>query len=245
MLELNLFYEQQQIQRDKDLDPVRLTIVGGSLLILAIGLWAGMIYVKMAPLRAELADARTKLEAAEKLYKGLGEIYKLDQIKDQCSALKNRMDNRALFSTQLDVFRDLIPTNCQLTAFTTTRNLKTINIEKEGNVPDPANEGKSKKGKIQVPHQVPVLELGLKITTSADTKLEVSQIGDNLKKLLQTAPRIHEWAVPDTDDSKSNTWNKVTEGPRINQDPIGKEKAVGIFDFRIPIALKDEPRQVQ
>lgn len=245
MLHLNLFYEQQQIQRDKDLDPVRFALIGGTLLVLGIGLWGSMLWVNMNPVRENL-DKKTKEHAAVLLaVSNLGTRTDLDGITRQSMSMQNRVGNRVLFSPQLDVYRDLIPTNCQVMTFSATHGMRKISQPEKRKVKDPETKNMVEKT-VLVEKQVPTVDTTLVITMKAKKKVEVLQLQDEVENLIRRDPRIRQWAAtkPDADGS-TNVWNEVTRVAHTETDPTrSTEMSVGTVTLKIPMAVKDTPQEV-
>ncbi len=244
MLYLNLFHEQQQIQREKDFDPVRLTILGGALLVTVIIVWAVGIYLGMGQLRSDLADNKNKSAKKEKEFKALGMLTDLPKIQSQTQSLQNRTAYRTLFANQLDSFRNTIPTNCQVLSLKTTRLINPIDIP----VPGITVPGKKAGPPIVKKMMVPTLDITFQVSTQAKSKIEVLQIRDQLLEVLQKEQesRVKEyrnWLHQERLDSATNVWKEVAVFTVTAQDPKEGEMAVGIFEYKTPIFLKDQPKE--
>lgn len=233
MYHLNLFYNQQRIQREKDLDPVRLTLLGGLLILILLTAWAGVIYLGMAGLRADLNAKRTQLEKLDKELKGLGGLTDLSKIQSQAQALQDRMEHRTPLATQLDILSDVIPTNCQVRAFRTQR---TVGISE--------TVVKGRKMDVTIRKAMPTLQIVLEVETHGRSKLDVLDTRDHLLDVLRQSSRLGEWAVQNTAPDGSNAWNQVDLLSGSTPDPKGGGLAVGIFEIKIPMALKDAPKDL-
>jgi len=243
MLRLNLFHEQQEIQRAKDYDPIRLTIIGGILLMAMMLCWGGVIYFKAKPIRdnKEYQDTKKKGldDKLKKMIKEAGGLTDLPKIQGQAQALHDHMANRTMFATQLDIFRDLIPTNCQMTALKTSRAV----VEKEEKIPG-KKVGDKQRPPTTVRKKLATLNIVFTVTTQGKDKVEVLQVRDELERLLHREPRFRDWVtqVPDAPGS-SNCWNAVEIGLPITRDPEGGLPAVGIFEFTLPMNVRYQPKE--
>lgn len=234
MLQINLFHEQQQLQRERDFDPVRLTFIGGIIIMACTAFWALMIYIGMSNLRTDLASGKGRLEKLNREIKALGPLTDLPKTKSQAQTLRDHVEHRVLFATQLDILRDVIPANCQIRLLKTTRSLKTTETTVE-----------SKKGSVVTKTIKPTLEMSLEVNTRAKDKVEVLQIRDNLIHLLHHEPRFREWLVQTSNQKEnSNIWNEVIPVSSTTHDPKAGEMAIGIFEFKLPFALKDSPKKI-
>jgi hypothetical protein len=233
MLQLNLFHEQQQIQKEKDFDPVRLTILGGIFAFVAIVLWAVVLYAKDAPLRVNLAKAENAKAALVKKKNEMGAFIDFPGIQEQANSLKKRIVYRTLFATDLDILRNLVPTNCQVQVFKTSRGFET-SIEKV-----PQRRGPP----VEVKKTTPSLAVNFSITTKGKDKVEILQVRDSFLEVLHKDPSLRDRAfvkqVP-PEDGSPGLWNDV-EVKSNTHEPKGNEKAVGIFDYKLNI-LMDEAR---
>lgn len=233
MLQLNLFYEQQQLQRERDLDPLRLTVFVGVLTVAFITVWALSIYWNMGSLRSDLAGSKTQLKNLKQTFNTLGPLTDLPKIESQAQALQNRIANRVLFATLLDILRDITPPNCQIRLLKTTRGMQTTEITQTG-----------KKGSIIEKQIKPTLEVSFEINTRAKDKIAVLQTRDSFIHVLRREPRFHEWVKQIPDESGStNTLNEIVVASSTTRDPQTGEMATGIFEFKIPFALKDLPKE--
>ncbi len=240
MLQLNLFHEQQRIQLEKDLDPVRLTIVAGGIVTLIILVWSLTIYFNLSPLRKELADVKDSVSKKEKLFKSLenqGGLTDFPKIQSQAQSLQNQMEYRTLFATQLDVYRDLIPTNCQVKAFSTSRSLR---------VSETTQSAGRKGGTIVTKTSAPTLEIVLSIRTQAKTKVDLLQIRDQLIDVFRQNQRLQQYAEQELSDNSTNKWNRIvlTPGSAVFNDPKLGEMALGDFELKIPLKLKDPSKEM-
>jgi hypothetical protein len=233
MLQLNLFHEQQQIQKEKDFDPVRLTILGGIFAFVIIVLWAIVLYAKDAPLRENLGKAEQTKGGLVKKKTELGTFINFPGIQEQAHSLKKRIVYRTLFATQLDILRNLVPPNCQVQVFKTARGFET-SIEK---IPQ-------KRGPpLEVKKTIPLLTVNFSITTKGKDKVEILQVRDSFLEVLHRDPGLRDRAfvkqVP-PEDGTPGLWNDV-EVKSNTHEPKGNEKAIGIFDYKLNI-LMDEAR---
>jgi hypothetical protein len=227
MLQLNLFYEQQQIQRDKDLDPVRLTIIGGVLAISIIGMYALWLWFEAGPTRTDLEHAMIEKGKLEKEWKELGPLTDFPKIQSQATALKNRIETRTLFATQLEILRDIIPTNCQVRSFKSNRYVNKIEVQ----VPN-------KKGAPTITTKiVPAISISFEVKTMGADKVEVLQIGDRLFEIIQKDSRLKSLVEQEVVDNKKV--NKVS-WTKVAPDPTGNQKAVGLFTFTLDLLLKEK-----
>ncbi len=233
MLELNLFHEQQELQRERDYDPVRLTLLGGALLITLIVLWGSILYLRMGELRSNLAKRHTELIALNKELAGLGQLTDFPKIQAQAKSLDTRIQTRTLFATQLDILREVIPTNFQVRSFKTGRSMKETETTVAG-----------KKGNITIKKSQPSLDILVELEARGKDKVEVLQMRDNLMDALRRNPRLAQWAHQIPDESEKGTWNEIVLLKNITKDPKSGDPAVGQFDIDIPIALKDEPKEI-
>jgi hypothetical protein len=242
MLHLNLFHEQQQIQREKDFDPVRLTIVGGVLILLCILLWGGIIFYNSSGLRSELTASEAEFKNRETELKALEPRSNLPKTESQVAALQTRLENRTLFGTQLDILRDLCPTNCQIRKLYTLRSL-----------PVERTTLKRQKGdkiiEIVTEKRMPLLSMTFEIHTRAESKLKVVKIRDDFIQSLRANERLKPYIKQVTQDGaaaeapSTNTWNEVITVTNVTPDPKPGEHANGIFEFRLPFQLKDKPKE--
>lgn len=232
MYRLNLFYDQQQIQRERDLDPVRLTILGGLMVALLILLYSGWIYTGMGDLRAELEHRRKTLAKFDGELKDLGTLTDLARIRGQAQLLQERMERRTPVATQLDILRDVVPTNCQLRAFKTQRGFLTSETTLAG-----------KKGPVVIKKIAPTLNLLLEVESHGKDKVEVLQTRDRFLEELRHAPRLREWAVQIVSEDDTNSLNRVDLLSSQTPD-AARGTAMGVFEFRLPLALKEPPREV-
>jgi hypothetical protein len=223
MLQLNLFHEQQQIQRDKDLDPVRWTIVIGTLLVVCILMWALVIYWNMSGLRSDLLSNQNKLKELEKQLPPKDKRTNLTKIQSQAQALHNRVEYRALIATQFDILQDVVPTNCQVRVFKIMRRIDDV----EAIIPG------GKKGNITVRRKVPALDFVFEINTRGPDKFAVLLIRDNLIEILKKEPRYRPWIKQVTEKDGTNVWNEVSE-TTITHEPKGDELASGILNLKCP-----------
>lgn len=238
MLELNLFHEQQELQRQRDYDPVKLTILGGIVVILGILAWAGVIYLKSASVRVRLAENKRTFDKLEADLKALGDLTDLEKIRSQATSLHNRISNRVLMATQLDILRTAIPTNCQV---------REIKLARAIDITETTLPGRPNKPGITVRKVMPSADFLFTVVTRAKTKSDVLQIRDGLEESLHGEPQFRSWIqqVP-MHEGDTNLWNEVVVLPTSKaQDPLGKDAAIGIFNFKMPFALKDEPRELQ
>ena len=232
MYRLNLFYDQQRIQRAKDLDPVRLTILGGLVAALLILLYWSLIYIRMGDLRAELDSRHKALTKLDGELKDLGTLTDLTRIQGQAQLLQERMEYRTSVATQLDILRDVVPTNCQLRVFKTQRGLQTsetITKDRKGNP-------------VVTKTVIPTLNLLLEVENRGKDKVEVLQTRDRFLDQLRQAPRLREWAVQTTPEGSTNSLNRVDLVSSQTPD-AARGTAMGVFGFRLPLALKDPPRE--
>ncbi|MDD2706874.1 MAG: hypothetical protein PHV34_02605 [Verrucomicrobiae bacterium] len=232
MFELNLFYEQQEIQREKDFDPVRLTVLGGSLILTIIVVWYGFLYLKMSDLRNELAGSRAQLKKLDSEFKQLGALTDLPKIRTQAQSINNRIHTRVMVATHLGVVRDLIPTNCQVRSFNLRRGMASSEVIKRG-----------PKGSRTVKKVVPSAEITLEIEARGKTKVEVLQIRDRLLDVFQKEPRFRDW-LKQSEETGATNRNDVVLAPGMTSDPKLGEQAVGVFELRLPFAPKDKPREL-
>lgn len=232
MYRLNLFYEQQQLQRTRDLDPVRLTILGGLLVALLIAVYAVFLYLRMGDLRSELESRRKDLARIEAQLKGLGPRTDLARIQGQAQLLQERMERRVPIATQLDILRDVVLTNCQMRLFKVQRGLQTTETTVEG-----------RKGPYVVKKVVPTLTTTVEIESRGKDKVEVLQTRDRQLEEFRHAARLKEWAVQTAADESSNTLNRVDL--RSSQTPDAAQGvAMGVFEFSVPMVVKEPPREV-
>jgi hypothetical protein len=233
MLEINLFYEQQENQLAKDYDPVKLTIAGGVLLFSVIALWGAFLYFNMGPLRGKLTSAKKEVQELDKKLKDLGELTDLPKIKGEAQALHHRILYRPLLASQLDVFRTLIPTNCQMRFLRTSRS---IAIE--------ATSVPTKPGKppITTRRSFPTMEVIIEINTKAKSKANVLEIRDSLLEKFQKDERLKQFVrqAPPR-EGETETLNEVAITSSKAQDAMGGELAVGVFELKFFVALKDPP----
>ena len=231
MLQLNLFHEQQQFQRERELDPVRLTLLGGILIVACMTLWVGLIYLKMGSLRSELASSKKESEKLKQELKALEPLTDLPKIQAQAQTIHDRIMDRVLIATQLDLLRNIIPPGCQLQSCKTKRDFKTTEIVTPG-----------KKGPIVTQKITPALEMLLEVNARAKDRVSVLQVRDNLIDLFHREPRYRKWVVqkPSENDG-TNMWNEVSLVSSVIPDPKAGETAVGVFNFKIPFVLKDLP----
>jgi hypothetical protein len=232
MYRLNLFYEQQRLQRERDLDPVRLTVLGGLVMALLILLYAGSIYFGMRDLRAELDARRKELAQLDNQLKELGPRTDLARIQGQAQLLQERMERRTPAATQLDLLRDLVPTNCQVRLFKTQRGSQVSETTIEG-----------KKGPIVIKKVAPTLVVLLEVESRGKDKVEVLQTRDRFLEDLRQAPRLKEWAVQVTTEGSTNAINRVDLVSSQTPD-AARGSAMGVFEFRVPLALKEPPRDL-
>jgi len=245
MFQINLLYEQQELQRQRDYDPVKLTILGGILIFLGIALWVVSLYISMGSLRKELSSNKSELAKKEDEFKKLGLLTDLSKISNQAQALRTRSENRVLMATQLDILRDAIPTNCQIRLLRTNRAMSTIPGTKE--VPDKENPGKMKK--VPAPQFGPTFEMVIDVITSAKSSVEVHQVGDSLTEKLRLEPRFREWLrqIKDENTSDNSTLNDVERTSKRVIEPKGESETDvfdGEFQFKMPFALKDPPKDL-
>ncbi len=234
MLKLNLFYEQHQLQRQRDLDPVRLTIFGGILIAAFTVVWALSIYWNMGSLRTDLAGSITQLKTLKQNFQALGPLTDLPKIKSQAQALQNWIAHRALFATQLDILRDITPLNCQIRLLKTLRGMQVT----ETTITE-------RKGPTTVKHVKPTLEISFEIITRAKDKIGVLQTRDSFIHALHQEPRFRDWVKQTPDENGStNTWNEIILTSSTTHDPQAEEMATGTFEFKIPFALKDPPKDL-
>lgn len=234
MLQLNLFHEQQQIQREKDYDPVRLTILGGSLIAACITVWALTIYVTMGDLRSSLATSNANLTKVNDELKKLSPLTDLPKIRGQAESLRNRIEFRALFATQLDTLRTAIPTNCQMRVLKTSRSMSVVDVT----IP-PARAG-LKPGFAK--RATPTLDMIIEVNTQASTKPDMFEIRDNLEKNLCLDPRFQPWIRQKA--GETNLWSDITRLSSTTQEPKAGQPWIGIFEFKFPFALKDPPKDM-
>jgi len=238
MLRLNLFYEQQRIQREKDYDPVRLTIVGGTLIILIILVVGAILYFKMEPLRKDIQGAEDQLKKLNAEYEALGKPVDFPRIQAQANAIQNHMEYRTLFATQLDILLDVIPTNCQMRLFKTARGMQ----QDEKSTP-----GRKKDAPPIITKTIVLrLEMAFEIYTEARSKVEVLQIRDQLVESFRRESRFRDWVhqVPD-ESGGSNVWNEVIVASSMADDPKGDSMASGLFEFKLPLVTKYQPRELK
>lgn len=238
MFELNLFHEQQQLQHERDFDPVRLTILGGVLVLSGLICWYAMVYLSMSGLRKEIADKKAKLKKLDDELKGMGTLTDLGKIQQQALSIEDRIQCRVLLANQLDLLRDIIPTNCQVRTLRTVRTIGTL----ETLVP-PGPNARS-KAPVVVKKRSPMLDLLLEIETHGKTKVDVLQTRDNLLESLCKEPRLTNSIKQVMNEDTHTNQNDVTVMPGTVQDPKGGEQAKGIFEFRLPFALKDKPKDI-
>ncbi|MCC7519912.1 MAG: hypothetical protein IT578_12105 [Verrucomicrobiae bacterium] len=229
---LNLFHEQQRIQRERDLDPVRLTILGGLVVAIVILLYAGVLYTRMGGLRVELEARRKGLAQLDAQIKTLGPLTDLARIQGQAQLLEERREFRIPVATQLDLLRDVIPTNCQVRLFKTRRDMQISETTLEG-----------RKGPIVVKKVVPVQNLVIEVETRGKDKVEVLQTRDRFLEDLRQAPRPKKWAVQVPAEGSSNTITRVDLVSSQTPD-AARGAAMGIFEIRIPLALKEPSRDL-
>ncbi len=251
MFQINLLYEQQELQRQRDYDPVKLTILGGIVIFLGIALWVMSLYISMGSLRKELSSNQAELAKKEDEFKKLGNLTDLAKISNQAQALRTRSEYRVLMATQLDILRDTIPTNCQIRSLKTARLMNSFDEFTE--IPDKENPGKKKK--IPVKKIAPGLEMAIVVATSGKSSVEVHQVGDSLEEKLRLEPRFREWLrqIRDENTNNTNTWNDVERVSRRVIEPKGGEGEAGSgadlyegeFQFKMPFALKDLPKEIK
>jgi hypothetical protein len=235
MLKLNLFYEQQQIQRAKDLDPVRLTIVAGVLITLGILAWACFIYFRLAPLRSEVALNQLRRDQKKKEQTEMGQPTDLPKIQSQSDSLHNFEINRVLIASQLDTLRTTVPTNCQIRLFQTKRDVKTVT--------ETVKDHEEKKLILS-------LDMSFEANAQAKDKVKLLQIRDNLFDALRNEPRFRDWVQQaPSETGTSNLVNSVISVSSITKDPNPLKDAKdtdfhGVFEFKMPIAIKDPPKIV-
>ncbi len=231
MYRLNLFYDQQRIQRERDLDPVRLTILGGLVVALLILLYSGWIYTGMGDLRFELSARGKKLDALDRELKDLGTRTDLARIQGQAQLLQERMEYRTPIATLLDILRDVVPTNCQLRAFKTQRGFLTSETNIAG-----------RTGPIIIKKIAPTLTLLLDVESRGKEKVEVLQTRDRFLEELRHTPRLRDWAIQITSEGNTNSLNRVDLVSSQTPD-AARGTAMGVFEFRLPLALKEPPRE--
>lgn len=226
MLKLNLFYEQQQIQRDKDLDPIKLTIIAGILITLGILAWASFIYFRLAPLRAEVAANQAKLNVRKKEFSDLGAAIDLPKIQSTSDCLHDYQVNRILIAPQLDAIRSAIPTNCVIRHFYTMREVKDNDDKKTRNLR---------------------VDMYLEANAQAKDRVQLLQVRDNLFESFRQAKEFQGWIqqVPSL-AGDSNLVNSVISVSSITKDPnTGKDAKPGdntyrgVFEFKMPFVVKD------
>ena len=232
MYRLNLFYEQQRIQRERDLDPVRLTILGGLMAAMLILLYSAWLYTRMGDLRAELESRRKALAQLDGKLKELGTLTDLIRIQGQAQLLQERMERRTPVATQLDIMREVVPTNCQLRLFKTQRGSQVSETTLEG-----------KKGPVVIKKVAPTLNLVLEVESRGRDKVEVLQTRDRFLEDLRRAPRLREWAVQVAIEGSTGSVNRVDLVSSQTPD-AARGTAMGVFEFRVPLALKEPPREV-
>ena len=240
MFHLNLFYEQQELQRARDLDPVRLTALGGVIIVLIVVVYAGFIYLRSGGLRSDLDGKRAELKSKQEEYnKLIGKEGPTDfsRIQTQAQALENRLERRVMFATQLDILREVIPTNCQVRAFHTERKFDTQETIIKG-----------RKGDIVQRKTVPLLNVYFEVETQGKNKVEVLQMRDRLVQILKEANRYKSCVVQDISVNETGSTNSLNRIElTINssaQDAREGGVAVGIFEFKLPMILKDEPKDL-
>lgn len=238
MFELNLFHEQQQLQHERDFDPVRLTILGGVLVLSGLICWYAMVYLSMSGLRKEIADKKTKLKKLDDEFKALGTLTDLGRIQQQALSLEERIQCRVLFANQLDLLHDIIPTNCQVRTLRTVRTIGTLETYV------PAGPNARTRAPVLVRKRTPMLDMLLEIETRGKTKVDVLQTRDNLLESLRNEPRLASSIKQVLNEDTHTNQNDVTVMPGTVLDPKGGEQAIGIFEFRLPFALKDKPKDI-
>lgn len=232
MLEFNLFHEQQKLQREKDYDPVRLTILGGILIVLGVLLWASGIYFKMGPLRAKLVNNKAKLAQRSDELTKLGTLTELAKIQSQAASLRNRIDYRTLMGSCLSTFRDITPASCQLSVLRTTRGMATSQTSRPG-----------KNGPVYSNFLTPTMDVAFEVHTQARTKVEVLRIRDDFLETLRKSPQL-KLLVRQVADESGGTSNEILTISSVTQDPKAGEKAMGIFEFKVPLLIKDKAKEV-
>jgi hypothetical protein len=213
MLQLNLFYEQQRIQREKDLDPVRLTIVGTCLILLIIGVWGLLLYMNMRPVLTEVASNAAEAEKLKKQLTAMGTLTDLPKIQNQARKLFDHTAHRILTANQLDHLRYTIPTNCQVMVFKFSR----------------------KPGQTEEKKPILHRELTLEVHTKAPEKVQVLQIRDLVYEGLRKETRFQEWVrqIPDVTGATTNMENEALLTSSITKDPKDHIPALGIFEFKM------------
>lgn len=232
MYRLNLFHEQQQLQRARDLDPVRLTILGGLLVALLIAVYAVLLYIRMGDLRSDLESRRKELAQVEAHLKGLGPRTDLARIQGQAQLLQERMERRTPIATQLDLLRDMVMTNCQVRLFKFQRGLQITETTVEG-----------RKGPIVIKKVAPTLTMTVEIESRGKDKVEVLQTRDRQIEEFRNAARLKEWAVQTAVEGSSNSLNHVDLVSSQTPD-AARGVAMGIFEFRVPFVVKESPREI-
>ena len=153
----------------------------------------------MGGLRAELNAKRTQLKKLDKELKGLGELTDLSKIQSQAQSLQDRMEHRTPLATQLDILRDVIPTNCQVRAFRTQRGLAISETVVKG-----------RKADVTIRKAMPTLQIVMEVETHGRSKLDVLDTRDRLLEVLRRSPRLGEWATQGAaPGGGSNAWNQV------------------------------------
>jgi len=235
MFQINLFYEQQEIQRAKDYDPVRLMIVGGALILLGIGLWAALLYFKMGGLRDDLAQNDAELKKKEKEKADLGQLTDLSKIQGQEMSLRKRIENRVFFATQLDILREIIPTNCQIKSLKVVRAIVVTKESKE--IED--KKDPSKKVKVETEKSVPSLDMVVVLFTRGKARLNILQTRDSLEDLFHRNQRLSAWLRQVSNEDASANWNDVTRASQNIFEPKGGGPFEAEFTFKMSFAQKN------
>jgi hypothetical protein len=233
MLKLNLFYEQQQIQRDKDLDPIRIAIVLGVLITLGILAWATFIYFRLEPLRKGVEANQLTLKNKKEVLSRLGTPTDLPKIQSQSDALYYYQMNRILIAPQLETIRNTLPTNCFIRLFSVTHEVKDF------------MENDIKKTQLNA-------SMFCEANATSSDKVALLQIRDHLIESFRKEPGFRPWIqqVPSTIEAGvTNFVNSVIEFPSVTKDPnlskdakSGENQYRGFFEFKMPFVIKDLPQ---
>jgi hypothetical protein len=229
MFELNLFHEQQQLQHDRDYDPVKLTILGGLLILSGLIAWYSVVYLSMAGLRRDIASKKAELKKLDNDLKAMGTLTDLGKIQSQAMSIDDRIRFRVLMATQIDILRDVIPTNCQVRSLKTVRTMAVTETVVKGAKKD-----------FTVRKTGPSMDMLMEVETRGKTKVDVLQSRDSLLETLQREPRFAGWLKQVTNSNRNDVI--ILNGTTL--DPKGGEPAIGIFEFKLPFALKDQPKEI-
>lgn len=125
-IRINLLAEEQKQKLARQRDPMKLALRLAILWVLLLGVASLMLYARQQSMKAQLAALTQEWEQRDKSFiKITREIEEFKAISDRADLIRLKIKSRFLWAPQLDLYKEIVPGNIQLTRMVCKRDVAT------------------------------------------------------------------------------------------------------------------------